>query len=438
VRAQWLSIAAAFLVIPACSAAHGRVPPGAEGSEAAAGSDRTQTGDGLDAGATRGGSPGAGPSGSASQMQSGAQGSVPTFPGAGSSTGSAPLVGGMICDAVAAQRNTTIVKPKTTCLLAPNHAAPAATLEQVLECAEGRDAVRLRLTFDPSFVDNTYGAHSIGWPHRRGHTFDRDLTKSDHAEIIGMDTAGNVAVRFKLDYVSADPGKPSGYGSLGVRGGDGTMEVGDPAWIVEWNTSISRNLNERGYASYTVDSPATDASYTPNPQAPNWDFRVVYEAWVDVAAFGSAGFGGATIEYVHASPAKDGDDTLHVKPGDCPCPPDDQRCTPPTTLPDGGTCLPDDPTCSGSAGSGNPDGGFCPPDDPKCAGTGGVGGSAAPDAGVCPPDDPKCTPVGGSGGPDASVCPPDDPRCTPVGGTAGAPATEYCAVHPSEPICSPL
>ena len=63
--------------------------------------------------------------------------------------------------------------------------------------------------------------------------------------------------------------------------------------IVDFNTSISRNFNERGYGTYTVDSPATDADYTPNAAAPDWDFRVVYEAWIDVDAFGASGFGDA-------------------------------------------------------------------------------------------------------------------------------------------------
>lgn len=412
-RTRWSAIGLALLLIPACSADKRRVAGSPDESGDTPSSDSSGAGSGSSArpgaaGSSNSTNPGGG-------NQPGPSGSVPIFPGAGTGNGSMPLVGGMICDAVAGQHNTKVVKPMTGCLLAPNRAAAAATLEQVLECASGHDAVHLRLTFDPAFVDNTYGVNSIGWPHKRGHTFDRDLIKSDHAEIIVNDAAGAVAVRFKLDYVSADPSRPSGYGSLGVRGGDGAMEVGDPAWIVAWNTSISRNLNERGYASYTVDSPATDADYTPNPQAPEWDFRVVYEAWVDVAAFGNAGFGGATIEYVHASPAKGGEDTLHVKPGDCPCEPDDKRCTPPTTIPDGGVCEPDDPKCTGTGGTGQPDGGVCEPDDPKCTGTGGVGGS---------------------GGPDASVCEPDDPKCTGTGGVSGRPAeAPNCIANPSDPLC---
>ena len=344
---------------------------------------------------------------------------VSQFPGAGTGTAGQPLPSGKICDAVVGQRNTRLLKPERKCLLPKAGAKPAATLEQVLECASGKDAVHLRLTFDPAFVDNTFGAGSIGWPHRRGHTFVKDLTKSDHAELLVSDGSGKQVVRFKLDYVSPDPSAPSGYGSLGVRGGDGAMIVGDPAWILTWNTSISRNLNERNYASYTVDSPSTDANYTPNPAAPEWDYRVVYEAWVDIAAFGSAGFGDATIESVHASPSKSGEDTLKVKPGDCPPP----------------ECPPDDPRCAGYGGTGGR-ASECPPDDPRCAGYGGTGGTGG-NATECPPDDPRCAGYGGMGG-RASDCPPDDPQCTATGTLAGRPAKDPPPDCPREdPSCTP-
>jgi hypothetical protein len=299
----------------------------------------------------------------------------------------------MICDAAVRRVGSTATKPVTQCLVSKNAMAPAATLERVLECVQGRDAVRLRLTLDPSFVDNTYGVNSIGWPHKRGHTFDKDLTKSDHAEFIVTDAAGEQVVRFKLDYISPDPKAPSGFSSLGVLGGDGGMVLGDPAWIVQWNTSISRNLNERGLASYTVDSPATDANYTPNSAAPEWDFRVVYEAWIDLAAF-KTGFGGASVEFVHASPAKGGADTVDVMPGKCPPQ----------------WCLPDAPECQGTLPPG-PDAGSCEPDDYKCSGGGGIGGSP-------------------------SYCGPDDPKCT-ASGDIGNGATPFCIAFPTDPICNP-
>lgn len=318
------------------------------------------------------------------------------FPGSGTGTAGAALRGGNVCDAVIKTRHQHLVTPATRCMKAKGSDYLAATLEQVLECVDGTDTIHLRLTFDPGFVDNTFGAGSIGWPRKRGHTFVKDLTKSDHAEITVRSSSGAPTLQFKLDYVSELASAPSGFGSLGVKGGDGAMLVGDAAWIVQWDTSISRNLNERGYGRYTVDSPVTDSNYTPNPQAPEWDYRVVYEAWIDVAAFGGAAFGGADISFVHASPAKAENDTLEVEPGDCPPP-------------------------------------FCQPDDPKCAGTGGVGGSSSD----CGPDDPDCTGTGGVGG-RPSDCAPDDPECFKTGGVAGAPEKPPAPTcPPDQPGCSP-
>jgi hypothetical protein len=313
-------------------------------------------------------------------------------------------------------RHQHLVTPATKCMKAKGSDYLAATLEQVLECVDGTDTIHLRLTFDPGFVDNTFGAGSIGWPRKRGHTFVKDLTKSDHAEITVRSSSGAPALQFKLDYVSELASAPSGFGSLGVKGGDGAMLVGNADWIVQWNTSISRNLNERGYGKYTVDSPATDSDYTPNPQTPDWDYRVVYEAWIDVAAFGGAAFGGADISFVHASPAKAENDTLEVEPGDCPPP----------------FCQPDDPKCAGTGGVGGSSS-DCGPDDPECVGTGGVGGSSSD----CGPDDPECTGQGGMGG-RSSDCAPDEPECFKTGGVAGAPEKPPVPTcPPDQPGCSP-
>ncbi len=61
---------------------------------------------------------------------------------------------------------------------------------------------------------------------------------------------------------------------------------------------------------------------------------VVYEIWVDGAAFGDAGYGDAVIENVHASPSKRQDNTVEVVPGDCPvCDPAVEVCDP-WTFPD--------------------------------------------------------------------------------------------------------
>lgn len=305
---------------------------------------------------------------------------VPTFPGAGNSGADDPLVGGMVCDIVTGEADTLLL-PTTECFFVQGQAQPVATIEQVLECVEGVDAVHLRLTLDPALVDNSYGETAIGWgdddltvaapaapgmpaappdpgkkagmpkdkgmkpgmPGKRGHTW-MDLVGSDHAELLVTNTAGEVVSQFKLDYISQSADAPSGYESLGVLGGDGKMIVGDPRDVVFWRTSIERNLNERGYADYTDASPETDSDYTPNIDALGWDYRVVYEAWIDNAVFGPLGFGGALIEHVHASPSKASSDTLDVTPGPCPCVELDGNCVPPIV-----NCViasPDDPRCA--------------------------------------------------------------------------------------------
>lgn len=304
---------------------------------------------------------------------------VPDFPGAGNSGADAPLAGGMLCDTVTRTR-TKLTDPTTSCFFQTGQTQPSATLEQVLECVEGVNAVHLRLTFDPAFVDNTYGANAIGWdrggptgragpmppapmppatmpPNRpgkgapmmppgmighgkAGHSF-MDLVGSDHAELVVTNQDGELVSQFKLDYISVRNDTLSGYASLGVRGGDGKMIVGDAADIVQWRTSLERNLNERGYEDYTADSPVTDEGYAINADAPNWDYRVVYEAWVADEVFGDSGFGGAKIEHVHASPSKAPSDTIEVTPGECPCEQDGGCETPPPNC----ELAPEDPTC---------------------------------------------------------------------------------------------
>jgi hypothetical protein len=305
---------------------------------------------------------------------------APQFPGAGTSGVDAPLTNGELCDYVPLDGAPT-PQEITKCFFGADDPVPAATLEQVLECVDGADVVHIRLTFNPGFVDNTYGTGAIGWSPRRGHTW-TDLHKSDHAEIQILNEAGEVVFQFKLDYVTADSSAPSGWASLGIAGGDGSVITGDPAWLLDWNSSISRNLNERGYDGYLVDSPATDADYTANPETPEWDYRVVYEAWIDVAALGDGGFGGANIEHVHASPAKTPSDTIEVEEGECP--PD--FCTDPDGCYEG---PPPPPPCS------------LDPDAP-C-------GDSRLDGGTPPPPDDMTTPDAGT--PVDCLEIPDDPRC---------------------------
>src|SRR6185312_11149835 len=91
-----------------------------------------------------------------------------------------------------------------------------------------------------------------------------------------------------------------------------------------FSTSMDRNLNACGLDAFVSDSPETDSLYTPVVGAEAWDYRVVYDVWIDADVFGSAGFGKATVDFVHASPSKaDGGPSSTVEEG--PCPPDWKR-----------------------------------------------------------------------------------------------------------------
>jgi hypothetical protein len=162
---------------------------------------------------------------------------------------------------------------------------------------------------------------------RGGHTF-RDLVGSDHAEMQILDSNGEVVVQFKLDYLSASDAATSGFESLGVSGGEGKLIVGDEAMILASATSMDRNLEACGLSSFLEDSPATDAAYTPNPDASEWDFRVTYEVWISADAFGTADFGSALIELVHASPSKLAGDSVDVTPAPCPADPENPELAP--------------------------------------------------------------------------------------------------------------
>jgi hypothetical protein len=223
---------------------------------------------------------------------------------------------------------------------------PVATLEHGWEIVGGEEQLRVRLTFDPGWADNTYGEEAIGWG-KRGRSF-VDIVRSDHAQLLFDDGQKETVLDIAIDYISDDPSRPSGYGSLGVVGGDGAVHEGSASAVARAVTSLDRNLNERGHRTFTVSSPATDEKFSPNPAAPTWDYRMVYEVWVRRSAFGAAGFDRVWLDHVHASPAK-GADTRIVEPR--PCPPGWGDCM----NPDG--CYPGDGGGGGGGGTcDNPDG----------------------------------------------------------------------------------
>lgn len=193
-------------------------------------------------------------------------------------------------------------------------AAPLVVIESAFEDYDQVPAVHLRLTFNPTFVDNTYGASEVGWS-GKGHSF-KDLVGSDHAALVMRDGGGATVFDLQLDYISEDATAPCGYASLGPFGGDGKVNAGDESLILGWATSLEQNLNDRGYC-FTDSSPVTTGLCEPPDDAPGWDFRVVYDLWVAKSAFDPAGYGGADMESVHASPSKS-TDTIAVTPVDCP------------------------------------------------------------------------------------------------------------------------
>ena len=273
---------------------------------------------------------------------------APIFPGAGTSGAALPLAPGVGPETTGdcspeASTNAPAAAVQTVCFFSadePN--VPAATIEQVVEVVGNAEWVHIRLTLNPTFVDNSYGATAIGWnsgeptapapvpaptgDERRpkppkaakgAHSF-KDLVGSDHAEMQLLAGNGDVVLHFKLDYLSESATAASGYASLGVSGGEGDIFVGEPTWILGSTTSMDRNLNACGLGDYVTDSPGGDLTYSTSPSAPNWDYRVIYEVWVSTEAFGGAGFGSALIESVHASPSKTGENTETVLPAPCP------------------------------------------------------------------------------------------------------------------------
>jgi hypothetical protein len=194
---------------------------------------------------------------------------------------------------------------------------PAATIEHFVGDWQGEPALYLRLTLAPWFADNTYGMNAIGWD-THAHKFG-DLVGSDHAEIHLKDPSGATVFHFSTDYITADDTAASGYLDLGIWGGEGMMIEGDETQVLAATSSISRNLNDRGYTDYLVDSPATDENYTPNPDAPEWDYRVVYEVWIALSGFAMEQLPvQACIENIHASPSKLSSNTVDVIPDECP------------------------------------------------------------------------------------------------------------------------
>ncbi len=174
--------------------------------------------------------------------------------------------------------------------------------------------ITIRTTLSRNFVDNTYGSNEIGWP-GDNHTFNH-LTGSDAIQVALYSQAGARVLEVKLDYLTSSSSFPSGYGSLGVSGGDGSMVYGSSSNVVRADSSLAKNFNVFGYR-LTSNSPSTTNSYATNASYPNWIWDVYYEVTVKASAFGSAGFGYPRLTSMHASPSKTGSNTEPVAVTEC-------------------------------------------------------------------------------------------------------------------------
>jgi hypothetical protein len=172
------------------------------------------------------------------------------------------------------------------------------------------DVIDIEVVFSPWFVDNTYGTGAIGWSKNRGHTF-RDLYVSDHVALSILNGAGQTIFDGKMDFLSVSSKVKTGYACLGPFGGDGILTTGNASDIVSFGSSLDDNLNYYGY-NLQENSPETDTTYKQNQAYPYWQFYVLYRLSIKTSAFGTSGYGKATMTSVHASPAKDPQETITV------------------------------------------------------------------------------------------------------------------------------
>ena len=200
---------------------------------------------------------------------------------------------------------------------------------------DGQGNVFIAFVQPLSINDNTYGVNSVGWTGKDGkagtHTFG-NLTGSDKAQFNLTNGAGESMI-FTLDYISQSSTAPSGYASLGVSGGDGSVGSGkkgssgpSEASVLKWGSSLDYNLNTLGFKTFLTDSPATTPAHNPdgsidyskpyaNPtNAPGWVYNIEYEFEISASAFGPSGFGSVTVPFAHDSPSKFGQNTIIAVP----------------------------------------------------------------------------------------------------------------------------
>ncbi len=209
---------------------------------------------------------------------------------------------------------TMSIKPcfGSACFNGSNDITGRADWSMVYDEDPANDYVKIKVSLSKNLVDNTYGSNAIGWS---SHTFS-DLVNSEFLTMALYDTNDVKKMELKLDYLSVDASSPSGYGSLGVTGGDGSLVSGTLSDVLNVTTSLDVNLNDYNYV-LTSNSPSTNTNYDVNPLYPNWIFDVWYEVDVKLSAFGAAGFGGLSIPGYQTSPSKIGGTYYALTEGGC-------------------------------------------------------------------------------------------------------------------------
>lgn len=199
----------------------------------------------------------------------------------------------------------TKIPPVTLCVNINGVDKPNLLIIEIVPDQNGDGIEDIKVTYRQSrdLVDNVYGVPATnpasGWPPKT-HTFG-NFTGSDEANFRFTNSLGAVVLEFKADYITASTKYPSGFGTLGVTGGDGGMIIGSAANVLSVSTTITTDLNQSpAFYGFTTNSPAPESSY------PTWDYVDGYTVVVSGAVFGASDFGNVTVPFVHNSPAKIG------------------------------------------------------------------------------------------------------------------------------------